>query len=97
MPIVSTNVTVTCQGNGTGASPVSLSSTHYGTITDPFPISIHNPGVPTLWVGSATVTPSNGIPIVGAATASFQLADNDQLYGIFSTVTTTVNVMKGRS
>ena len=95
MPITNTNVTVTCQGNGTGASPVLLANPG-GSLTDPVPVSIHNPGVPTLWTGGPTVTPSNGIPIVGGATGNASLMNGDPLYGIFATVTTTVNVMKGR-
>lgn len=60
------------------------------------PVSVYNPGVTVLYVGGPAVTTGNGIPIGIGAVADFSLVRGDVLYGITGTVTTTVNVMKGR-
>lgn len=93
MAITNTNVTV----NGTPGAVVQLHAGHKGSVNDPCPVSIYNPGVATVYVGSSVVTTSNGIPIAPGATSNFTLVDGDILYGITATVTTTINVMRGRS
>lgn len=91
MAITNTNVTVAATAGGT-----ALHGGLRGSVEDPVPLTIYNPGAAPVFVGGSGVTASNGVAIAAGASSSFNLVDGDVLYGIVSTVTTTVSVMKGR-
>lgn len=96
MPITNTNVSVLAT-NPSVAGTTALHAGHKGSPNDPCPVTVYNPGTCTLFVGGPTVTTANGIAILAGTSMAFNLVDGDILYGITSTVTTTVNVMRGRS
>lgn len=96
MPLVNTNVTVTCLGNGGGSATLIVNADN-GTPGIPIPVIVYNPGVTPLYLGGASVTPSNGTPLAIGGTSSWNLSTGNNLYAIANTATTTVSITKGQS
>ncbi len=97
MPITNTNVTVNCLG--TGGTATQLTSGLSGNATLPHPVVIYNQGAAPIFVGGASVTPSNGIPVAAGVVYTWPttLIQGEQLYAIANTATTTITLVRGLS
>jgi hypothetical protein len=88
MPVATAVVAV-----GTAATALSTGGK---SMTDITSVAVYNAGSNTIFIGGSTVTTATGIPLAVGATATFDLAFGDGLYGIVAAATENARVLQTR-
>lgn len=88
MPVSSAVVSV-----GTAATALSTGGRD---MTDIAAVAVYNAGANIIYLGGLNVTTATGLPLAVGATATFDLAFNDALYGIVAAATENARVLQTR-
>lgn len=66
-----------------------------GTSGQPLYIVVANNGTSTIYLGTKTVATTTGLPLVKAGSLAWQVAGNDQIWGIVATGSVNARVLVG--